>query len=257
MKSNSAILILSCDKYQDLWRPFFKLFWKNWPNCPYQVYLGSNQTPYIGSKRVKSIASGKDLNWSTSYKKILSQIPEQNIFVWMEDAFIISKVNTSVFARCFEFLKKSGVNHIHFKPNPKPDSVVDANFGLYQKSMPYRTNAIGFWNKNYLEKLLIDGESAWNFEIMGSYRTSYDDGFYCHLKPVIDYVHLIEKGKWIREGLTYCKKNNIDIDFSKRTIAKLNMVNIVKDQYYRTILNKPWGIRVKLMNLLRKIFASY
>ena len=39
MTSDSAILILSCDKFSDLWKPFFDLFWKYWPDCPYNVYL--------------------------------------------------------------------------------------------------------------------------------------------------------------------------------------------------------------------------
>lgn len=252
-----AVLILSCDKYQDLWGPFFKLFWENWPDSPYKIYLGSNLLKFSKDKKVISILSGKDSNWSTSYKKILSQIPEQNIFVWLEDAFVISKINTSVFARCFDFLKKDGVKHIHFKPNPRPDNAVDANFGLYQRGMPYRANSIGFWKKKYLEKVLMDGETGWNFEIMGSYRTSYDDGFYCLLKPAINYAHLVEKGNWIREGLIYCKKNNIDIDFNKRPVARLSIINIIKDQYYKIMLNKPWAIRVKFMNLLRKMLISY
>lgn len=257
MKSDVAILILSCDKYQDLWGPFFNLFWKNWPDCPYKIYLGCNLLRFSKDKKVVSVLSGKDSNWSTSYKKILRQIPEQNLFVWMEDAFITSKINTSVFVRCFDFLKKDGVNHIHFKPNPKPDSFVNTDFGLYKKGVPYRANVIGFWKRKYLEKILIDGESAWNFEIMGSYRMSYDNGFYCLLKPVLNYIHLVEKGNWIREGLAYCEKNNIDIDFNKRAVARLNIINIVKDRYYKIILNKPWVIRVKLMNLLRKLLISY
>lgn len=257
MKSEFAILILSCDKYSDLWDPFFKQFWKYWPDCPYQVYLGSNEIPYIKDKRVKNILSGKDLNWSTSYKKILNQISEENIFVWLEDAFIISKMNTSNFTKSFDFLKKNGGNHIHFRPTPKPDDIVNHSFGIYKKGSPYRVNVVGFWKKKYLEKLLIDGENAWNFEIMGSYRTSFDDGFYCLLKPAVDYIHLVEKGSWIQKGLLYCKKNNIDIEFNKRPIVKFSIINTIKDRYFNVILNQPWVVRVKVMNLFRKILISY
>jgi len=41
-RANCSILIPSCDKYSDLWRPFFTLFWRHWPDCPFPVYLGSN-----------------------------------------------------------------------------------------------------------------------------------------------------------------------------------------------------------------------
>ncbi len=40
--SELAILVCSCDKYADVWEPFFKLFFKFWPDCPYPIYLLSN-----------------------------------------------------------------------------------------------------------------------------------------------------------------------------------------------------------------------
>ena len=39
IKNKFAILIVSCDKYSDLWDPFFKLFFKFWPDCPFNIYL--------------------------------------------------------------------------------------------------------------------------------------------------------------------------------------------------------------------------
>jgi len=38
-----AVLVVSCDKYADLWPPFFQLFLRFWPECPFSVYLISNQ----------------------------------------------------------------------------------------------------------------------------------------------------------------------------------------------------------------------
>ncbi len=251
-----AVLVLSCDKYRDLWDPFFKQFWKYWPDCPYKIYLGTNEVSYK-NKGITTVLSGKDSNWSESYRKILNQIPEKNLFIWMEDAFITSKVNASIFSLCFDFFQKKQANHIHFRPVPKPDKTIENNFGMYQKGMPYRATVIGFWKKDYLEKLLVNGENAWNFEIMGSYRTSFDEGFYCLLKPAIRYIHMVEKGKWIKTALIYCKKNNIDIDVNARQSAQFSLISPIKDLYYTVMLNKPWAFRVKLMNLLRKLIVSY
>ena len=38
-----AILVLSCDGYTDLWRPFFENFKKKWGDCPYDIYLLTNK----------------------------------------------------------------------------------------------------------------------------------------------------------------------------------------------------------------------
>lgn len=41
-----AVVVASCDAYADLWEPFFRLFRRYWPDCPYPVYLGSNFRTY-------------------------------------------------------------------------------------------------------------------------------------------------------------------------------------------------------------------
>lgn len=41
-----AILVLSCDKYSDLWDDFFNLKDKFWPECPYSCYLATDTKEY-------------------------------------------------------------------------------------------------------------------------------------------------------------------------------------------------------------------
>lgn len=260
MTSKFAILILSCDKYADLWEPFFYLFWKNWQDCPYPVYLGSNTIAYKKDKRVKTVLSGKDTDWSTSFKKILAQISEKYIFVWMEDAFITSKMETERFEETFNFLKTSGAIHIYHRPNLRPDRWInEGKYGVHEKGMPYRVSVVGFWQKDYLGKLLTDGENSWNFEIMGSYRSSYTDGFYCLNKQLFEFIHLVEKGRWIPAGIDYCKQNNVPVDISARPkiMAEKRTVSILQAAYFNRLLSIDWKFRVKLMNLLRRLLVSY
>jgi hypothetical protein len=39
---NLAVIVVSCDLYSDVWKPFFTLFFKYWNDCPFPVYLTSN-----------------------------------------------------------------------------------------------------------------------------------------------------------------------------------------------------------------------
>ena len=258
MKNTSCVLILSCDKYADLWYPFFEILWKNWPDCPITVYLGSNTISYK-DRRVKTILSGKDENWSSSYKKILNQIPEKYIFVWVEDGFVIRKVNTNKVVMIFDFMERNNANHIHFRPLPKPDNLIDINFGAYHKCTPYRVNLVGFWRKKYLLKLLLDGENGWDFEIMGSYRSSYDEGFYCLNYILFDYIHAIEKGKWLPEASNYCKAYGYKIDKNNREfITRLMIIKSkLKSIYFDFMMKTNSRFRVKTMDLLRKLLVSY
>ena len=55
LTNNVDVLFTSCDKYQDLWGPFFTLFFRYWQDCPYLVYIGSNHFKY-DHERVNTIA---------------------------------------------------------------------------------------------------------------------------------------------------------------------------------------------------------
>lgn len=259
--NSCAILILSCDKYSDLWSPFFQSFFKNWPDCPYQVYLGSNYKKF-DDRRVKTILSGKDTDWSSSYLKILNQIPEKYIFVWPEDAFIIAKVNTTLINDCFAYLEQKKAKHIQACPIIPADArklPVNQDFGIYEKRRPYRINVKGFWNKKYLQSLLIKGEDPWHFEIIGSYRTSYEDGFYFSAKPVFNYLHIVEKGKLIRFRLALCEKYGIKLNRADRPTQNLfeQLISYLNIQFIYLVLNIDWKIRLAIMDFLRKILFSY
>lgn len=260
MPSEFSVLILSCDKYSDLWEPFFHLLWKNWSDCPYPVYLGSNTIEYKKDKRVKTILSGKDTDWSASFKKILAQIPEKYIFVWMEDAFITSNIETERFAETFNFMKTTGAIHIYHRPNLQFERwIKKGRYGVYEKGMPYRVSAVGFWQKDYLTSLLLNGENSWGFEVFGSYRASYDEGFYCLRKQLFEFIHLVEKGRWLPVGVDYCMQNKVPIDISARPkiMAEKRILSLLQAAYFNRILCISWKYRVKLMNLLRRLLVSY
>ena len=258
-KQDAAILILSCDKNTDLWGECIRLFWKHWPDCPHQVYLGSNSLKFKGDDRVKSLLTHDDPDWSTSYTKILNQIPEKYIYVWLEDGLINSRVNGKLFRECFDLMRNEDAKHMH-GPLPHADGKErKKKFGIYEKGMPYRVNVVGFWDKEYLLNLVIKGESAWDFEIMGSYRGSYDDGFYCLNEKLFDHVHVVEKGKWVDSSIKECENHDIKLNLKKREIISGydKLKNKLKKIYFKLICKAPWKLRVKLINLLRKILISY
>jgi len=255
---NYAILIPSCDKFSFFWKPFFAQLFKNWPDCSYTVYLGSNKKGYI-DKRVKNILTGKDYGWAKSFKIILEQIPEKYLFVWPEDAFIISRIDKGQFDYVFRLMSQLKIKHIHYRCRPDAERYTENNFlGIYPKGMPYRVNMAGFWDREYLMGILINGENSWNFEIMGSYRVSNDDGFYCLNFPLFEFIHLSEKHKLKRESVKKAQQLGISVDdFGTRQSLNEYYISKLKAAYFDFVINKNWQLRVKLMDVLRKILISY
>lgn len=258
--SNYAILVISSDKYQDIWNPFFECLERNWGNCPFQLYLGSNSIPYTGNTRVKTILSGIDKDWSSSMKIILSQIKEQFLFVILEDFFIITSPDNDTMINHFQFMENNNVHHMHFFNSVIPyDKELNENYGIYKKGAPYRSNVFGFWNKESMLGLLIDGESPWDFEIMGSYRSFKWDNFLSIKTPPFQILNVVEKGSYIAASVDYCKKNGITLSFETRNMlsGRKYFRSFMQAKYFSVMNKIPWRYRLGLMNILRKALVSY
>lgn len=259
MSQSFAVLVLSCDKYADVWPAFFKCFRGNFPDGNWPVYLGSN-TKECQELGVVTILSGSDPDWSTSYKRILEQIPQKKLFVILEDLFLSSKVETSVLAALVNFMFEKDANHIRYWASPAPDLPTDNPLiGECAKGAPYRSTVCGFWDRDYLLKLLLEGENPWNFEILGSYRTSYSGGFYATTSPLCEFKNMIEKGRWIPASVDWANSNGVSLPLEARPILKggSQLISRIQMVIFSLILLIPWQYRVKLMNQLRKLFISY
>lgn len=258
-KQKFAVLVVSCDKYSDLWDPFFSLFEKNWSGCPYDIYLGSNTIDFK-KDRIKMLFSGKDIDWANSTMKIVSQLSSKYLLILLEDMFIGSPINTAYVEQILSFMQEVKAKHIHIRPLPPADHVIEnIPVGIYNKGMPYRVNVMGFWEREYFLDLLIPGETPWQFEIMGSYRAVSCEGFYCLNKELFKHVNMVEKGCWIPKSVKWCRENGVNIDISRRKL--LTGLKLLKNNlqvvYFNTILKINWKIRVNIMNILRKILISY
>lgn len=259
-ESDFAILILSCDKYADLWAPFFSQFKRRFTGVDYPIYLGSNLLR-CDEPGVITILSGSDDDWSSSYVKILNQIKEQRLFVILEDLLPATNVDGVHFKSIVRFMNDYDAKHIKYWPNPKPDMVftADPRFGIYSKGAPYRSTVCGFWDREYLLKLLLPGESPWNFEIFGSYRTSYSDGFYSLKEPLFECRNMIEKGSWIADSVEWALGEKIDLQLDRRPQlkGKKHGLSLLKMRYFDLLIRLPWKRRVTIMNVLRKALISY
>jgi hypothetical protein len=258
--SDYGILVISSDKYQDLWNPFFKCFHENWIDCPFDIYLGSNTVLPSEKLNCSVVLSGNDLDWSTSTKRILSQIQKKFLLVVLEDFFIISQVNTDEIISHFEFMAFNSISHMHFKQiGLKPDYPVNETYEGYAAGAPYRVNVFGFWNTKVFMNLLLCGETPWEFEIMGSYRSKFTPNFLAIIKTPFDTLHMVEKGKFFNNSFNFCKNNSIEISQNKRETH--NLIDQLKSAlqiFLFSIIKKiSWEKRLRIMDKLRKILISY
>jgi len=193
-----AIVVLSCDKYRDLWAPFFHCFQRFWPDCPFPVYLFANQQRFEGAPGIVTVLSGEDRDWSSSIKTCLQQLREEYVLVLFDDVFLSRQIGPEQLAPLLGWLAREKPSYLRFRDVPRPDERVNSEIGRYRESTLYRTAVFAIWRRETFLALLTPGESAWQFEFNGLARAASDPAFYgtyCH--DVIPYVHGVEKGKWV------------------------------------------------------------
>jgi hypothetical protein len=210
MNSDFALLILSCDKYSDAWDPFFSLFRKFWPECPYKVYLATNELKpeYSG---VQIIASGAPKNWSDDTLAVLHQIPEKYVIVLLEDYFLNNKPDILWLQKCLSimhsenaaFLRLASFRKDHFDMYAFDVIQQHPDFGVTRKSAPFLINLqAGIWNREKLISYIKPGESPWDFET----------------SPIPYLCTAITKGVWMREAIELCKELDVKIDTRNRPV---------------------------------------
>jgi hypothetical protein len=220
--TDCALLILSCDKYSDLWDTYFHLFFKNWGDCCFPVYLLSNHLQY-NHPSVTTITVGEDIDWSTNLKNAIARLKEKYVFLLFDDAFLSEPIDTKSILTILQWVSETKPSYLRLRAFLKPDKDVNGIIGLVEKKTVYRTSIYtSIWRKEILDALLVPGESAWDFEIKGSIRSDSYDGFYSTWKDYIPTIHGVIKAKWDRNALRKMKALGMSIDLSYRSVMTLS-----------------------------------
>lgn len=255
---NFALVVLSCDRYADLWEGFFHQLHINL-DIPIKKYLISNFLQYQGpnADQIQTICVGEENNWSETVQKSLSQIAEEKILVIVEDCFIAKKINSTSFLKHIDFAFTQDIQLIQLEYSPGSVPSGHQDYSLCPAGMPYLIGVCGIWDKKYLASLLLLGENPWQFEVNGSYRAQFSaQRVYCPQEPLFNFRNMVQKGAWVAANVRWARQNGIPLKTELRPF-QISFLPFLKYFYFKVLQHLPWRIRVRTLNLWRKILVSY
>jgi len=228
-KNDCAIIVSSCDKYSDAWLPFFTLFFKYWPDCPFPIYLLSGTKVYP-DERVRTLTFGSEKPWAEFWKKALAENPYDYILYIQDDYFIKKPVSTEKILHLLKIMKEEDIAYLRLYPSPGPDKKFKnyTELGEISKDSEYRMSIqAALWKREIFEELIIVGEWSADFETAN--RSSKLPGTFLCVKrgiffpydnsATIDYLFTgILKGRWHRGIISLFRKEKITADLSRRPI---------------------------------------
>jgi hypothetical protein len=216
-----SVLVVSCDFYSDMWRPFVTLFWRYWSDCPFEVYLGTNSARYE-DPRIVTLNAGPDESWSKNLRFFLNQMDTKYVLLLLEDFLLTEPAPTEAVLKHLQALDALGGTVMRLFPNPPPETRLKGypGIGVIHRLAQFRVSAqAAIWNRAGLLKLIHDEESAWDFELRGTLRSrSIGDGFYSALKPALRYLHSVEQGRWFWYPALRFQRAGIGCDFEARRV---------------------------------------
>lgn len=224
--NNIAIIVNSCDAFSDCWMPFIHSIKKEWSDCPWSVYIISNNKEIETPEGIAFIKVGEDKKFASNLKKALSVIDSKYIIYLQEDYFLNRKVNQKAIESHIEYCIQHDVDYMRLgMPFIKGDveNTIYSTNKLTDKYALCLQAAI--WKKETLESLLFEGWSGWDFEykiqryaiennmdlkILGLNKKNSAMG--------INYVTgtAVRKGKWTLSGYEFLKKEGYEDIIPKR-----------------------------------------
>lgn len=213
------ILVLSCDKNEDLFDAFHHCIEKYYPEHPEIIYaMETKQNPYY-----KTICHDIPLErWTERIRKTLEEIDDDQILTIMDDFFIRQPVDT----KRIEYLStqlKDNIAVFYFEKSfdlkDEETQIIGMKKRQHGSSYEVCVNC-GLWQKEKLMNVLKGEHNPWDVEFIQD-NCGYD--FYINSgEYIIDWGYEtwvyagICKGKWCREIIPFFEKEGIMIDYEKR-----------------------------------------
>ncbi len=243
-----AVLVMSCDAYRDLWRPFFTLFWRYWADCQFPIYLGANRAEHKDG-RVTTICAG-DGEWSRRLRFCLERMQEEYILLLLEDYFFVRPISTAAIVDALKLLHSVAGAVLRLYPFPGPDMEVSRhrNFGRIHPLAPYRVSTqAAIWDRRELLRLLHDDETIWDFEWKGTKRSrSQPEKFYSCYEALLPYRQVVERGQWFWSAARKYGKEDIGCDFSARPVmSRTRAIFKVLNARRRNLVDAAMKLRLR------------
>ena len=271
-KYSYAVLVNTCDKFEDCWEPFFKLFEHYWPNFEGRIYLNTELEEYsyknlnITSLKVAKNADGKRLTWSQCLKTALGLIVEDLVLYMQEDYFLKSSVQNDLVMNYVELMKtNTAIDCIHLTDQAvesQGPSEFDTLYNVALKQRYRLSCQAAIWKKEVLNYYLRNHESAWEFEEFGSKRASWESHRFYVVDPnwinlndneIIPYVLTgIIGGKWKEEVVSLFEHFDITIDYTKRGFHEERVSKPLKNKVDYRIKKIPIQFRHYIESVTRK-----
>ena len=213
MSKNMTMLILSCDKFSDLWDGHIKLLEQNWPDRDMETYIVTDAPANKSYPKVQIINAGTDAEWSDRLAYALKHVDTDFVFITLDDYYLIKKVDDKSIVALLEMMEKENIDYVRLFPRPKratreelPGYKGIRNIDI---TCNYSVNLYsGLWKKAFIESTVKMPKNAWQFEVL-LHKRAEEYGANCVVSQRNEFkiLDVVRKGKLLHKSAAYFKRH--------------------------------------------------
>lgn len=250
INNNLAIVVVSCDKYSDLWDDVFNLLDIHWADRPYKTYLATDSKPYE-RKGVEVIHFGDIRQWMVCTRKAIERIDAEYILFLMEDYFVIKDIDTKLIEEDVDFMKghHGDFMNIHQRPafiKEEDSSYLNDYIRIIPNNTRYGLDTAGaIWRRDFfLEQLRREDGDAWRFEALLVEDSQTPDGlpgnlFFDTRKPLnLCPGEVVRLGKFTLDTVKIIESTGYKIQSNRERMTKFEFY---KDQLKGSLCHVKHG----------------
>ena len=253
---NMTMLILSCDKFSDLWDGHIKLLEQNWPNRDMKTYIVTDSPSNRSYLGIEILSAGTEVEWSDRLAYALKYVDTDYVFITLDDYFLIKKVDDQSIAALMEMMEKENIEYVRLFPRPKRATREELtgykNIYRVDTACDYSVNLYsGLWKKDFIENCVRIPLNAWKFEV-SLHKRAEEYGANCVVshRNEFEILDVVRKGKLLHKSAAYFK-NHPGIYSGKRETNSwgYEIKLTIQQQVSRHL---PWGLHQWLKHVMTK-----
>lgn len=210
---NITMLILSCDKFSDLWDGHIKQLETYWPDRDMRTAIVTDKVSKRFFPHVEIMAAGEDGAWSDRLAYAVKNVATEYVFVTLDDYFLIKPVENKQIQELLAMMEKEHVDYVRLFPRPK--AATREKIKNYKKihridlSVDYSVNLYSaIWRKEFLASTVKKPKTAWQFEVLLHKRAEeYGASCVVSLRNEFEILDVVRKGKLLHNAAAYFKRH--------------------------------------------------
>lgn len=257
-----AVFVDSFDGMSDVWKYYFEIFDKYWPDCSLNRYLVTNSKDFA-EKNLKILKTGGDRNWFTMTYKALLMIKNKYIFFMIEDDFMSEYANEQLLSEIIDYMENNDVFFYRFTcplNYPKNQGYIqvhgDVIYPISIQPAIWRTEKL----IEALAKLESEGcKSPWDFEryFIELYK-NYDNkmiipGIRYDSRGLFGFTNGIIQGLWDPRIVRFYSKRGIEINTGERGVMPRTKVLADAIKSNKIIHSMSFEKQLMVKNFLKKL----